>query len=63
MECSSKEMVGVHEIFDMAIEVVVAESEGLKLRSDSLNADAEMSSMTMPTAAARKKKRSPCRLL
>lgn len=29
MECSSKEMTGVHEIFDAAINTVVAEAEGL----------------------------------
>lgn len=29
MECSSKEMTGVHEIFDTAINTVVAEQEGL----------------------------------
>lgn len=57
MECSSKEMIGVHEIFDKAIDIVVSESEGLELRSDSLSADAEM----MP--AARKKKRSACKIL
>lgn len=29
MECSSKEMTGVHEIFETAINTVVAEQEGL----------------------------------
>jgi Ras family protein A len=29
MECSSKEMTGVHEIFEAAINTVVAEAEGL----------------------------------
>lgn len=58
MECSSKEMIGVHEIFDKAIDTAVAESEGLKLRADSLNADQEM----MP-APPRKKKRSSCKIL
>jgi Ras family protein A len=29
MECSSKEMTGVHEIFEVAINTVVAEAEGL----------------------------------
>lgn len=29
MECSSKEMTGVHDIFETAINTVVAEQEGL----------------------------------
>ena len=37
MECSSKEMVGVHEIFDTAIETVVAESEGRPMITGSMS--------------------------
>ncbi|GAB7338649.1 hypothetical protein MBLNU457_5380t1 [Dothideomycetes sp. NU457] len=37
MECSSKEMIGVHEIFETAIELVVAESEGLPISAGSFS--------------------------
>lgn len=39
MECSSKEMIGVHEIFDTAIELVVAESEGIPMISTSFSSN------------------------
>jgi len=37
MECSSKEMIGVHEIFETAIELVVAESEGVPISAGSFS--------------------------
>lgn len=60
MECSSKEMIGVHEIFDKAIDTVVAEQEGLKIRSDSVHGDS--SGNVMPPVGKRKK-RSTCKIL
>ncbi|KAF2219100.1 protein rho1 [Elsinoe ampelina] len=59
MECSSKEMIGVHEIFDRAIDTVVAEQEGLKVRADSMNGD--MGAVAPP--AGKRKKRSTCKIL
>jgi Ras homolog gene family, member A len=55
MECSSKEMSGVHEIFDTAIDIIVAND-----RSNQQNQ--QENGGTGQTGAIRKKKRS-CKIL
>lgn len=60
MECSSKEMIGVHEIFDTAIDIVVSADYGEKPRSDSLGEYDNEGEMAFNER--RKKKRS-CRIL
>jgi hypothetical protein len=56
LECSSKEMAGVDEIFDRAINIVVANDESNRQKEPSgSNAQA-------PFGGARKKKRT-CRFL
>ena len=52
MECSSKEMNGVHEIFDTAVSITVGGSEG----------SSEGGHPAIPAASAKPKKRS-CRIL
>lgn len=58
MECSSKEMTGVHEIFETAINTVVAESEGVTYAPNQPSG----SSAPAPVPA-KKKKRSTCKIL
>lgn len=56
MECSSKEMSGVHEIFETAIHTVVA-------GQDQATAGADAAKNGGMPVAARKKKRSNCKIL
>lgn len=64
MECSSKEMTGVHEIFETAIDTVVAESEGRTYvpAAKTSNGVATSSSPAMGMVV-KKKKRSACKIL
>ncbi|KAJ9632348.1 RHO4 protein [Taxawa tesnikishii (nom. ined.)] len=65
MECSSKEMTGVHEIFETAINTVVAESEGVTYSSQSPSkpgpSGARAPASTAPVP--KKKKKSSCKIL
>ena len=66
MECSSKEMSGVHEIFETAIDTVVAESEGRSMPTghQSVGMSGGQGGNAMaPPMMARKKKRSACKIL
>lgn len=79
MECSSKEMNGVHEIFETAINTVVAEQEGLlpqtpshgKPSSSGNNANSGNTSYgnvnnnagMLTAPSKKKKKRSNCKIL
>jgi len=56
MECSSKEMTGVHEIFDTAIDIAVRGKEEEQSATHGGNGGAS-------SAPARRKKRSQCSIL
>jgi len=65
MECSSKEMTGVHEIFETAIDTVIEESDG---RAASAAERANPSKSTGGTTTTKglvpkKKKKNACRIL
>ena len=57
MECSSKEMTGVHEIFDTAIDITV---RGQDVAAEPTTGSSKQGSVTMP---ARKKKSKMCSIL
>jgi len=73
MECSSKEMIGVHEIFDTAIELVVAESEGIPMTAASFSSNSAGSgprntgssqvAQQRQQIASKKKKSRSCKIL
>jgi len=56
MECSSKEMTGVHEIFDTAIDIAVRGKEEEQSATHGGNGGTS-------SAPARRKKRSQCSIL
>jgi len=58
MECSSKEMVGVEEIFAMAIDVVVAND-----KSNQQKQQVKSNSSDPQHALMKKKKKRDCRFL
>ncbi|KAK3068939.1 RHO4 protein [Teratosphaeriaceae sp. CCFEE 6253] len=62
MECSSKEMSGVHEIFETAIDIAVRgpEEEEEQARSSARNGGGGRSGAAVP---AKRKKRSNCKIL
>lgn len=57
MECSSKEMTGVHEIFDTAIDITV---RGQDVATEPTTGSSKTGSVAMP---ARKKKSKMCSIL
>lgn len=61
MECSSKEMTGVHEIFDTAIDIAIRGQDGEDAGPvGSGGASASYAGQSMPV---KKKKRSNCKIL
>jgi hypothetical protein len=58
MECSSKEMTGVHEIFDTAIDIAVRGEDDIA--EEPANQTGAKSQSGMPI---KKKKRSNCKIL
>lgn len=73
MECSSKEMSGVHEIFDTAIDIAVRGQDELAAEAEAARSGAKRGAGGRGGAAAggagvvdmpaRKKKRSQCKIL
>lgn len=57
MECSSKEMTGVHDVFDTAIDITV---RGQDVVADSSSSSSHSGNMPMP---ARKKRSKMCSIL
>lgn len=60
MECSSKEMTGVHEIFDTAIDIAV---RGREEEEDTNNVASGGHGSGRGGAPAKRKKRSQCKIL
>lgn len=60
MECSSKEMNGVHEIFDTAIDIAVRGQDEI---SDETMGDSKPGSTGQSALPAKRKKRSNCKIL
>lgn len=70
MECSSKEMSGVHEIFDTAIDIAVRGQDQLAAEAEAARSGKKGRSNTGASTGAapvdvppRKKKRSACKIL
>lgn len=65
MECSSKELNGVHEIFDKAIDIAVRGQDDIAAEADAARNGGKSSSGGGASSGmpARRKKRSNCKIL
>ena len=68
MECSSKEMSGVHEIFDTAIDIAVRGQDELaadaeRAKNSKLSRSASTAGLAKMEVPPKKKTRSKCKIL
>ena len=64
MECSSKEMSGVHDIFETAIDIAVrGQDDGAEAEAAMRNGGGRSGGASGAVMPAKRKKRSNCKLL
>lgn len=63
VECSSKEMVGVHEIFELAVDTAVGQEVQMKERKQAQSGFGSLKTGEQGAGGMKTKKRRDCRML